>query len=148
MHAAIAAGAGFLAAILWMDLIFDVQARRGSHDDLASIAAYYRRATTEARGMARLISIVMLATLAAIVLQVVQGAAAPWVGWASLALAVSAIGLAGARIVPNARRLGRAEDPPAMQSHLARSVLRDHLYCLAAMALVLALQVTAGLTRL
>ena len=146
MHAVISAGAGFLCAILWMDLMFDVQARRGAPEDLASISAYYRRITTEARRMSRLVSLVMLATLAAIVVQIVRGVAAPWIGWASLAAAISAIGLAGVRIVPNAKRLGQAEDPLETQSRLARSVLRDHLFCLAAITLVLALQLIAGLT--
>ena len=43
--------AGFLLAVLWMDLIFDTQisrrARRGDKDQaLVSISGYYRRATT------------------------------------------------------------------------------------------------------
>ncbi len=57
-----AACAGFLLAVLWMDLMFDVQVLR--HRDaalpepvLASIAAYYRRATTTSRPMGHLIAI-------------------------------------------------------------------------------------------
>jgi hypothetical protein len=149
MHAVISAGAGFLIAVLWFDLMFDVQARQGGDtappQALASISAYYRRVTTEARGMSRLISAVMLAVLAAIVVEIARGADPWWTGWVSLAAATGAIGLAGARIVRNAQRLGRAEDPPETQSRLARSVLRDHLACLAAMVLVLALQLAAAL---
>lgn len=149
MHAVISAGAGFLIAVLWFDLMFDVQARQGGEtappEALASISAYYRRVTTEARGMSRLISATMLAVVAAIVIEIIRGADAWWTAWGSLAAAVGAIGLAGARIVPDAVRLGRAEDPLETQSRLARSILRGHLICLAAMILVLALQLAAGL---
>ena len=53
MHTYVAAGAAFLLAVLWFDLMFDVQVR--SHPSnplpanvLASISAYYRRVTTDA----------------------------------------------------------------------------------------------------
>ena len=67
----IAAGAGFLLAVLWFDLMFDVQAlrhrgREVPEDAVASIAAYYRRVTTTARPMNRLAA-VMLATLGSVV---------------------------------------------------------------------------------
>jgi hypothetical protein len=57
-------GAGFLGAVLWMDLMFDVQVRghRGRElpeEVLTSITSYYRRATTQARPMNRLIALVM-----------------------------------------------------------------------------------------
>ena len=82
------AGAGFLLAVLWFDLMFDVQmaghTERGLPGGaLASIAAYYRRVTTAARPMNRLIAAVMLATLAAIIVEIVEGDSPRWVGWAS-----------------------------------------------------------------
>jgi hypothetical protein len=142
-------GVGFLLAVLWFDLMFDVQAlrhRRGEvpEDALASIAAYYRRVTTAARPMNRLIAAVMVATLAAIVAQIAGGDAPDWVGWASLGLAGAAIALAGAHTVPAAVRLGARRDTPAMQGRLARSILRDHLLCLAAIASVLVVQLAFG----
>ena len=71
MHAFAAAGAGFLLAVLWFDLMFDVQTRKHSGgvlppEVLGSISAYYRRVTTEAYPMNRLVALVMLLTLAAI----------------------------------------------------------------------------------
>jgi len=101
------AGAGFLLAVLWFDLMFDVQviAHRGHElpeEVLTSIASYYHRATTTARPMNRLIALVMLATLAAIVVEIVNGAGQVWVPWTSLALAMPPIVLAGARTVPSA----------------------------------------------
>ena len=64
------AGAGFLLAVLWFDLMFDVQVARHRHGEapeevLASIAGYYRRVTTTSRPMGRLVGLVMLATLTA-----------------------------------------------------------------------------------
>jgi hypothetical protein len=138
-------GAGFLLAVLWFDLMFDIQVlghRRGNvpEDALASISAYYRRVTTAARPMNRLIAIVMVATLVAIAVQLGQGDAPRWAAWTSLALAGSAIVLAGARTFPAAARLGTRADGIDVQSSLARSICRDHLVCLAAIASVLALQ--------
>ena len=54
MAAFVTAGAGFLLAVLWFDLMFDVQVigHRGAvlpEAVLASIAAYYARVTTRAR---------------------------------------------------------------------------------------------------
>jgi hypothetical protein len=138
-------GAGFLMAVLWFDLMFDVQAaghREGElpEEVLASIAAYYRRVTTAARPMNRLIALVMLATIVAVVLQITGGDEPAWVGWSSLALVASAVTLAGARTVPSAVRLGARTDPSAVQSTLARSILLDHLLCLAAIGALLVIQ--------
>ena len=44
--------------------------------------------------------------------------------------------------MPSAVRLGRRGDPVEAQSRLARAILRDHLICLAAIATVLALQLS------
>jgi hypothetical protein len=148
-NAFVAAGAGFLLAVLWFDLMFDVQALRHPEGDLpesvlASISNYYARVTTAARPMNRLIAAVMLATIAAIIVQIAEGDAPTWVGWTSLALAGGAIALAAVRTVPNAVRLGTRADPPAVQSRLARSILREHVVCLAAIAAVLAIQLATA----
>jgi len=149
MHACAATGAGFLVAVLWFDLMFDVQTRGHTgevlpRDVLASICAYYRRVTTDATPMNRLISLAMIATLLAIVVEVASGATPLW-SWMSLAVAASAIGLAAARTVRNAVRLGSASDPPAVQSQLARVIYRDHLYCVAAMTSLAVIQLVAPL---
>jgi hypothetical protein len=149
MHAFAASGAAFLLAVLWFDLMFDVQVTRvpGAAalpaDILGSISAYYRRVTTEARPMNFLVGIVMLATVLLVAGEIATGVTPTWAAWVSLAAAISAIGLARARIVPNAMRLGRAADTAEEQSRLARSVYGDHVYCFAAMFVVLALQLCA-----
>ena len=148
MHAAAAAGLGFLLSVLWFDLMFDVQARHPRAGDLPadvrdSIAAYYRRVTTAARPMNRLVALAMVVTLGALVGEIVTGDVAAGFAWASLALAASAIGFAAARTVRNAVRLGTQADDVATQTALARRILADHLACLAAVAIALGLQVAA-----
>ena len=141
----VTAGAGFLLAVLWFDLMFDVQVlRRGEGalpaETLDSISAYYRRVTTDARPMNRLVAATMLATLAAVVVELARADAPAGVGGASLALLAGAIGLAGTHTVPAAVRLGQGRDGDEVRSALARGVCRDHLLCLAAIAAVLVLQ--------
>jgi len=101
--------------------------------------------TREAWPMNRLIALVMLLTLLVIVLEIVLGAYLRWYGWISLLAAASAIGLARTRTIPNASRLGKGADSPDEQSRLARSIYNDHLYCLAAMTIVLTLQLGGSL---
>jgi hypothetical protein len=144
----ITAGAGFLLAVLWFDLMFDVQVLGHSEPDLpedvlASISGYYRRVTTAARPMNRLIATAMIGTLASIIVEISDGDAARWVGWASLVLAAVPILLAGAHTVPSAVRLGSRRDAIDRQSALARSILRDHLLCVTAIAALLALQLAS-----
>jgi len=151
MHAWLAAAGGFLIAVLWMDLIFDMQvlkhpARGGDVPEpvLASIAAYYRRATTDSRPMSHLIGGVMVATLAALLAEIVRGDGPRSVAAASLALAGAPIALAYIRVVPNAIRLGRRTDTSTTQSALARAICRDHLLCLAMVAAFVTLQLWAA----
>jgi hypothetical protein len=149
VNAFVAAGAGFLLAVLWFDLMFDVQVhahRRGAVPEavLGSIAGYYARVTTAARPMNRLIAAVMMATLAAIAVEIARDTRPGWIGPVSLALALPAVALAGARIVPSAVRLGTRRDTVEGQSALARSIFRGHVFCALAMAGVLAVQLAFG----
>jgi hypothetical protein len=148
MNTFAATGAGFLLAVLWFDLMFDVQTRKHQGnvlpvEVLASISAYYRRVTTEAYPMNRLIALVMLLTLAAICTEVVQGEYQWWIGWGSLLLAGAGFVPTMMRTVPNARKLGSAQDSAEEQSRLARAVCRDHMFSFARMSVVLILQLIA-----
>jgi hypothetical protein len=149
MSAFVTAGAGFLLAVLWFDLMFDVQVLGHREDELpeavlSSIAAYYARVTTAARPMNRLIATVMLTTSAAIVVEIARAGVPVAIAWISLALAVVPVALVAARTVPGAVRLGTRRDTVARQSALARSILREHLLCLAAIAALLALQLACA----
>ncbi|MGE2722234.1 hypothetical protein [Mycolicibacterium celeriflavum] len=140
-----AACAGFLLAVLWMDLMFDSQvlshrtAAELPEPVLSSIADYYRCATTTSRPMNYGIAGVMAVLLGIL--------AARWVTEPALALAVPTV-LAAAPIlwaavhtVPSARRLGGRTDDAAGQTRLARAIFRDHVLCLASICAFLVLWV-------
>lgn len=147
MEVVTATGAGFLLAVLWFDLMFDVQVRRDPVDPGAvrSIATYYRRVTTDARPMNRLVVLAMLTTLVSIGVQTATDDT-PW--WSALAipLALGPILLAGARTVPSAVRLGQTTDAGPAELALARRILADHLLCFACIAGVIALQLLLAAT--
>src|SRR4051794_14498118 len=116
--------------------MFDVQAR-GHGGELPvevrdSIAAYYRRVTTAARPMNGLIAGAMIVTLGCLVGVIGQGDPPAWSAWLALVLVAFGIGLAAVRTVGHAVRLGTQADTAAQQSQLARGILRDHVFCLAA----------------
>jgi len=146
----ITAATGFLLAVLWFDLMFDIQVlkHRGSPQVpervLDSISAYYRRVTTTASPMGRLVGLVMLALLCALGMQAARGDAPVWVSTVSLTAAAVAIGLAMVRVFGAARRLGARTDPPHVQSDLARGILLGHLICLAAIISLLVVQLTGA----
>ena len=151
MPALAAAGGSFLLAVLWFDLMFDVQvlAHRGPvlpAPVLASIAAYYRRVTTDANPMGRLVAVVMAGTLICLIAELLRHDAPLWSAWPSLVLVLGAVGLVGARAVRNAVRLGGGEGSPEERSALARAILRDHLSCFASMAVAVGLQLAAALS--
>jgi hypothetical protein len=138
----LAACAGFLLGVLWMDLMFDVQAlvRGGAVPEpaLASIAAYYRRVTTDAWPMSVLIGGVMTIAVAGSLVEVVR---VPGLRSATALLLIAApVALGFGRVLPNAVRLGLRGDPAALQAALAQGIARDHLVCLVAVTAFLALQ--------
>jgi hypothetical protein len=151
VNALLAAAGGFLLAVLWMDLMFDVQvlrhrARPGQlpEEVLASIAGYYRRVTTAARPMSHAVSAAMVTAVAGSALELARGARPRALSLLALLLCAAPAALALRRVLPNAVRLGTRADPPEAQSALARAICRDHLLCLAAIALFVGLQLTLG----
>lgn len=146
MRRVLAMCGGFLFAVLWFDLMFDVQvlpyptATPLPEAVLASIAAYYRRALIDSYPMSRLIALVMIVTLGGSIWQIVRRRVPRWHGLAALAFAAAPIVLAGARVVSAATRLGTRSDTVEVQSALAHMVARDHLFCLASIAVFIALQ--------
>ena len=61
--------------------------------------------------------------------------------WLALVLAVSPIGLAAWRVVPNAVQLGTRTGTLAEQSALARTIFADHVFCWLAIAAFTVLQI-------
>jgi len=149
MEAFVAAGAGFLLAVLWFDLMHDVQARGHAASELpesvlASIAGYYARVTTGARPMNRLVMVAMLGTIVGIVVEAANGLDPVWLPWVSLLLAVVPIALASRRTVPAAVRLGTRRDDAGEQSRLARTILGDHVVAFTCIAVLLVVQLASA----
>ncbi|TLH66930.1 hypothetical protein C1S80_07525 [Mycolicibacterium aubagnense] len=128
-----------------MDLIFDVQVLRHRRSAdlpepvLASIAAYYHRATTTSRPMSLLIAAVMAILLVALAFHEFHGGVPGWLMPPFAVLAGGPVLLALARTVPHAVVLGHRGGTAAEQSRLARSICRDHLLCLTSMSAFLVL---------
>ena len=140
---------GFLLAVLWMDLMFDVQVLRHRHQGaelpepvLASIAAYSHRVTTTARPMSNLVGAVMATLLITLLVQLARGRGPRWLALSSLLLSGGPIRLAALRVVPNAMRLGARSDSALRQSEIARSICIDHLLCFAGILGFLALRLS------
>jgi len=145
VQALVTAGAGFLLAVLWFDLMFDVQVIPHRRTELpepvvASISTYYRRVTTEAGRMSRLVALVMVVTVVAIIVEIARSDGPPVARWLSLVLAVVPIGVAATRTVPRAVRLGARRDPLHVQATAARSICTEHLFCLGSIAALLVVQ--------
>jgi hypothetical protein len=149
VHAAITAALGFLIAVLWFDLMFDVQLGvRGDATDtdeaVESIATYYRRVTTDASPMGRLIGVVMLVLVVLLIVQAARSGTPGWVSVVSIAAAAIAMVLVRVRVFPHAVRVGDRADPPEIRAMLARGILRDHLFFLALMITSLVVQLVGG----
>jgi hypothetical protein len=110
-----------------------------------AIATYYRRVTTTASPMGRLVGAVMAVLLVTLIVQAATGDVEAWVSAVSIPAALLAIGLAMARVFPAAVRLGARRDPQPDQGRIARGICRDHVFCLAAMVLVLSAQLVGAL---
>jgi hypothetical protein len=145
-----AACAGFLIAVLWMDLMFDSQVlrHRGAEElpetVLSSIAGYYRHATTTSRPMSHLIALVMAVLVGSLAFAWISGPAAVWPLAVASVLAAGPILLAMLRTVPHAVRLGARTGDPAGQTRLARAVCVDHLVCLACLVAFLVVWLTSA----
>jgi hypothetical protein len=148
MPRVLAASGGFLMAVLWMDLMFDVQVFR--HEGprnvalpervLASIAAYYRHVVTEAVPMRHLVSLVILVTIGGSFVQAIQTRTALWQRTLPVLLCGAPSAWAAFRILPNAARLGDRTDPPLDQSALAFAIFHDHVACFVAIVAFVVIQ--------
>lgn len=145
LHALLAACGGFLVGVLWFDLMFDVQVR--GHDPgplpdpvVASIASYYRRVTTEAHPMQRLIAAVMATTVLGAV-WALRGRTHRALRWLALATGAGPIALAAIRVFPDAVALGSRAGTLAEQSALARAIFAAHVACLVSVAAFTIVQV-------
>ena len=145
----LAACGSFLVAVVWMDLIFDVQVVGHSGAELPepvvrSIATYYARATTDAYPMGHLVGLTMLVTVGGALYQLARGSDALAQRIAAALTAGVPIALALARVFPNAVELGQRTGSLAEQSELARAIFREHVLCIALMTVFVTLQLRSG----
>jgi hypothetical protein len=148
MSQALVGSGGFLCAVLWFDLMFDVQAvgLPGAilpEEVLASIAAYYHRVTTAAHPMGNLVGLVMIFTVVGVALQLRDRTVPRSVRYGALIASSLPVALAILWIVPDAVRLGLRADSIEVQSRLAHSILRGHIVCLASILAFCAIQIYA-----
>ena len=138
---------GFLLAVLWFDLKFDLLVLdqlvdRGDVDReaLAGIKAYYARALgTEMAGFPLIMTMMFLSVVATLV-QYKDDCLVAWTWLASLLLLVPPILLAIVRVVPNAGKLADSDADYRQQLDLADAILQDHLFCFASISCFLVLQ--------
>jgi hypothetical protein len=136
---------GFLAGILWMDLLFDTQIlRMAPADAVGIIVGYYGNATLRAYPLNRVIGLVMIVTVLGSIFQLLRGRIERRAEITAAALAVAAVGLALLRVVPNAMSLGRGTGAVAEQIALARGICFDHMICLTLMLGFIATQIVAA----
>ncbi len=142
----IAAGGGFLLAVLWFDLMFDVQVwpywgkETLPEEVLASIAGYYKRVTTDAAPMNLLVGAVMVFVVLTSLLRARDKRVAPWNRFGTLILAGAATS-AGIEIAfPIAEQLGARTDSLVTQTELANTIFVTHVACFIAILLLLVLQ--------
>lgn len=137
ISAVLLACGGFLLAVLWFDLMFDVQVIGSAPvpaEAVASIAGYYRRVTSDASPMGYLVGAVMLTAVVGATLDLVRDRARRRARLLALVLAVAPITLALVRVFPNAVALGSGHGAAAVQIQLAQAILWDHVLCFASIA--------------
>jgi hypothetical protein len=140
----VAAGAGFLLAVLWFDLMFDIAAWRApTTESIEMVSRYYRRVTTDARPMNRLVALAMIGTVAGVVYELVRSIGPSWARWLSLLLVAAPVAVAGSMTVRRAVRLGADVDEPREQLMMAQTIFREHVFCLVCISALLAVQLLA-----
>jgi hypothetical protein len=139
-------GGGFLLAVLWFDLMFDVQVwpywgqETLPEDVLASIAGYYARVTTDAAPMNLLVGGVMFLTIGAVIWNLMRGPQQLWVRVGTLILLSVPVAAAQMVIFPAAQQLAIRADGLTVQTELANAIFTAHVACFVAIALMLVLQ--------
>jgi hypothetical protein len=137
---------GFMMAVLYIDLMFDVSALpyRSSkaplpQEVLDPITHYYGRITQNPY----VLMFVMLTTTLCIGAQILYGLAPRWVGWSSLFLMGLSMMTGTLKVIPTAQRLGSAKDPEDVRTRMVHSMLPAHLVLLVNILLLTAIQFSA-----
>lgn len=137
---------GFMFAVLYMDMVFDVSAlghrtsgKRLPPEVLEPIAMYYRYIT---RNPYLLIAILFTA-LGSIIMEITYALVPPWAGYASLVLILLTMVTGVLRIIPQAQRLAAGGDTLDEQTRLVHGLLPFHAVMMVNVWLLVAVQVIA-----
>jgi hypothetical protein len=134
---------GFMMAVLYIDLMFDVSAapyRRSNaplpEDVLDPITHYYGRITQNPY----VLMFVMLTTVACITAQIVYGVAPRWVAYSSLALMGLTMLTGTLKVIPTAQRLGTGRDSEEERTRMIHGMLPFHVVLLVNVLLMALIQ--------
>ena len=139
---------GFMLAVLYIDLMFDVTAvpyrRSGTalpRDVLVPIAHYYGRITQNPY----VLMFVMLTTSVCLIAEVVYDLVPRWAGYSSLFLMGLAMVAGTVKVIPTAQRLASGKDPEDVQTTLVHNMFPFHILLFICILLLAAIQLsTAG----
>ena len=139
---------GFMLAVLYIDLMFDVSAvpyrRTGAAipgEVVESIASYYRRITQNPY----VLIFVMLTATICVVTEIVYDLVPRWAGYSSLGFMLVAM-LAGAgKVIPAAQRLAAGKDAEDTRTRLVHSMLPGHIVLLISILLLALVQFSTTL---
>jgi len=149
LHAPVFVCIGFMIAILYIDLQFDMLSlphrRAGGPMPagvLRQIATYYGVITKNPY----LLMFVMVTTLTCIVVEILYDLVPRWVGYSSLILIGLAMGVGIIRVIPMAQRLATDKDAADERTRMAHGMFPSHIFLLIVI-LLLALLQSIGMPR-
>ncbi len=139
---------GFMLAVLYIDLMFDVTAvrYRGTNapipaDVVRPIASYYGRITQNPY----VLMFVMLTATVCIVAEIVYELVPRWAAYSSLVFMAFAMLAGGGRVIPAAQRLASGKDPEDRQTQLIHSMFPGHIVLLVSILLLALVQLSTTL---
>lgn len=138
---------GFMLAVLYIDLMFDVTAvpyrRSGTtlpKEVLDPIVHYYGRITQNPY----VLMFVMLTTTVCLITQIVYDLVPRWAGYSSLVMMGLAMVAGTVKVIPTAQRLASGKDPVDVQTALVHNMFPSHLVLLISILLLAAIQLSAA----
>jgi hypothetical protein len=134
---------GFMMAVLYIDLMFDVSAvpyrATGAPlpgEILDPITHYYGRITQNPY----VLMFVMLTTTVCIGAEIVYSLVPKWAGYSSLALMGLSMMTGTLKVIPTAQRLGSGKDSAEKRTQMIHSMLPAHILLLINIILLAAIQ--------
>ena len=138
---------GFMLAVVYIDLMFDVTALPYRHTKAAlpkevldPITHYYGRITQNPY----LLMFVMVTTTVCLVTQILYDLAPRWAGYSSLFLMGLAMVTGTVKIIPTAQRLASGKDSEETQTSLVHTMFPAHVIVLICVLLLAAIQFGAA----